>query len=150
MGAIKKVRTIIFKTVNDNRAILPRLVVGLVFISEGIQKFIFPESVGSGRFESIGFVNPDFWAGLVGAFEISCGTLVLLGLVLRLATIPLLFIMATALITTKLPVLVEKGFWSMAHDSRTDFSMTLLLVFLFIYGAGKLSVDYWISYRHKL
>jgi uncharacterized membrane protein YphA (DoxX/SURF4 family) len=141
MGTKKGFKTIILNTVNDNRVILPRLIVGLVFLSEGIQKYLFPESVGTGRFEKIGFVNPDFWAYFVGTFEIICGSLVLIGLLTRLAAIPLLFIMMTAFVTTKWPILMDKGFWTMAHEYRTDFAMTLLLVFLLIYGAGKWSVD---------
>jgi putative oxidoreductase len=70
-----------------------------------------------------------------------CGIMVLTGLLTRIASIPLLIIMGTAIITTKIPKLVNDGFWTMAHDSRTDFAMTLLLLFLIIYGAGKLSFD---------
>jgi uncharacterized membrane protein YphA (DoxX/SURF4 family) len=116
----------------------------MVFLSEGIQKFLFPELTGAGRFEKIGFENPEFLATFVALFEIVCGTLMLIGFSVRIAAIPLFIIMATALITTKIPVLMEKGFWQMAHDSRTDFAMTLLIVFMFIYGAGKLSIDYMI------
>jgi len=118
------------------------MIVGLVFLSEGIQKFLFPELVGVGRFEKIGFANPEFLAIFVASFEIVCGTLILAGFSVRIAAIPLSVIMATAITTTKIPVLMEKGFWSMAHESRTDFAMTLLIIFLFIYGAGKFSFDY--------
>ena len=139
---MKKLSAFIFKTVDDHRSILPRLIVGLVFLSEGIQKFMFPELVGAGRFEKIGFTNPEFMAAFVASFEIVCATLVLVGFIVRIASIPLFIIMATALITTKFPVLMEKGFWQMAHDSRTDFAMILLIVFIFIYGAGRISIDY--------
>jgi uncharacterized membrane protein YphA (DoxX/SURF4 family) len=146
---MKKLAGIIFKTVSDHRSILPRLIVGLVFLSEGIQKFLFPELVGAGRFEKIGFANPEFLAAFVASFEIVCGILMLIGFSVRLAAIPLLIIMITAITTTKIPILIEKGFWQMAHDSRTDFAMTLLIIFLIIYGAGKLSVDYWINQRQE-
>lgn len=139
--------TIIFKTVTDHRSLLPRLIVGLVFLSEGIQKFIFPELVGSGRFESIGFANPEFLATFVASFEIVCGALMLIGFSVRIAAIPLFIIMVTAIITTKIHILATKGFWQMAHDSRTDFAMTLLIIFLFIYGAGRVSVDSRIKVR---
>ena len=122
-------------------AIIPRLIVGLVFLSEGIQKFIYPELVGTGRFTKIGFSNPEFWANFTGAFEIICGLLILLGLLTRLASIPLLIIMLVALVKTKIPILMDKGFWSMAHEYRTDFAMTLLLIFLLWYGGGRFSLD---------
>jgi len=122
-------------------AIIPRLIVGLVFLSEGIQKFIYPELVGTGRFIKIGFSNPEFWANFTGAFEIICGLLILLGLLTRLASIPLLIIMLVALVKTKIPILMDKGFWSMAHEYRTDFAMTLLLIFLLCYGGGCFSLD---------
>ena len=131
----------IFYSSDDLKPFIPRLIVGLVFLSEGIQKFLFPETVGAGRFEKIGFENPEFWALFVASFEIVCGALVLIGFLTRIASIPLLIIMFTALISTKIPIILEKGFWQMAHDSRTDFAMTLLLVFLIIFGAGRFSVD---------
>lgn len=131
-------------TVNDNRSLIPRIIVGLVFLSEGIQKFLYPEIVGVGRFEKIGFENPEFWAYLVAGFEVVGGLLILVGLLTRLAAIPLLTIMATALISTKIPILLNEGFWFMAHAARTDFAMTMLLIFLLIYGAGKWSVDHYL------
>lgn len=88
----------------------------------------------------------------MASFEIICGVLILIGFSVRMAAIPLLIIMITAIITTKIPILQDKGFWQMAHESRTDFAMTMLIIFLFIYGAGKLSVDYLIkqkSYQHN-
>ncbi len=138
---MNKLMNLILKTIDDHRSLIPRLVIGLVFLSEGIQKFLFPESVGAGRFEKIGFANPEALAILVATFEIICGLLMLAGLIVRLAAIPLITIMATAIISTKIPILMQKGFWQMAHDSRTDFAMIMLLIFILIYGAGKLSVD---------
>ncbi|HBL77334.1 MAG: DoxX family protein [Bacteroidetes bacterium GWF2_42_66] len=137
----KSIKTIILYTVNDNRTILIRLIVGLIFLSEGIQKYMFPELVGTGRFEKIGFADPAFWAYFAATFEIICGSLVLFGLLTRLASIPLLVIMMTAFVTTKWPIFINKGFWNMAHEYRTDFAMTLLLIYLLIYGAGKWSFD---------
>jgi putative oxidoreductase len=124
--------------------------VSLVFLSEGIQKFLFPELVGAGRFDKIGFANPEFVASFVAYFEIACGILILIGLTVRISAIPLLIIMITAITTTKIPILLEKGFWQMAHDSRTDFAMTMLIVFLLIYGAGKFSIDYMIKRKFWL
>lgn len=121
--------------------ILIRLSVGAVFLSEGIQKFINPADVGAGRFEKIGFPNPAFVAQFVGSFEIVCGVLVLLGLFTRLAVIPIIIIMLMAISTTKIPILPDKGFWSMAHEARTDYAMLLGSLFLLIVGAGRWSLD---------
>jgi uncharacterized membrane protein YphA (DoxX/SURF4 family) len=130
-------------------ALLCRLAVGLIFLSEGLQKYLFPETLGTGRFAKIGFSDPGFWAYFTGTFEIVCGILILIGLLTRLAAIPLLIIMIVSFITTKYPELIEKGFWFMAHDYRTDFAMTLLLIYLIIHGGGKKSIDYTIQQKSK-
>jgi putative oxidoreductase len=130
-------------------ALLCRLAVGLIFLSEGLQKYLFPATLGTDRFEKIGFNHAAFWAYFTGTFEIVCGILILIGLFTRLAAIPLLIIMIVAFITTKYPELIEKGFWFMAHDYRTDFAMTLLLIYLLLYGGGKNSVDYKIQLKSK-
>jgi len=140
-GNMKKIQRIIFGTVDDYRAVLPRLIVGLIFLSEGIQKFLFPELVGAGRFEKIGFENPEFMASFVASLEIVCGTLILFGFSVRIAAIPLFIIMMTAIATTKIPILMERGFWSMAHEARTDFAMIILLIHLLIFGGGRWSID---------
>jgi uncharacterized membrane protein YphA (DoxX/SURF4 family) len=127
--------------------ILIRLMVGAVFLSEGIQKFLFPDQLGVGRFLKIGLPMPDVLGPFVGSVEIACGTLVLVGLLTRLAVIPLLVIMAVALTTTKWPMLADQGFWSMAHEARTDWSMTLGALFLLIVGAGPRSLDARLSSR---
>jgi putative oxidoreductase len=124
-----------------NSVLIIRLMVGAVFLSEGIQKFLFPANLGAGRFAKIGLPSPEILGPMVGTFEIACGLLVLLGLFTRLAVIPLITIMATAIYTTKIPILVKSGFWKMAHDSRTDYSMLLGALFLLIVGAGAWSID---------
>jgi uncharacterized membrane protein YphA (DoxX/SURF4 family) len=149
MKTTSRFNEIVFKTENDNRAILVRLTVGLIFLTEGIQKFLFPDLLGTGRFLTIGFSNPAIWAYFTGTFEILCGSLIILGLMTRLASIPLIIIMITAFITTKIPILLHKGVWPWAHEYRTDFAMTLLLIYLLIYGAGGWSIDSRIAYGHK-
>ena len=127
---------------SDSRSVLLiRLLVGLVFLSEGIQKFLFPELRGAGRFAKIGLPYPELLGSLVGGMEVLCGTLVLLGLLTRMAAIPLVVIMLVAIVATKLPLLAEKGFWEMLHSSRTDWAMLLGSIFLLVNGAGKLSAD---------
>jgi putative oxidoreductase len=76
-----------------------------VFLSEGVQKFLFPE-------------------------------LVLIGLPTRLAVIPLIINMLAAIAHTKIPILLERGFWPLAHEVRSDYSMLLGSRFLLLAGAG--------------
>jgi uncharacterized membrane protein YphA (DoxX/SURF4 family) len=121
--------------------ILIRLMVGAVFLSEGIQKFLFADAVGVGRFIKIGIPAPEILAPFVGVVEIVCGTCILLGLFTRFAAVPLIINMLVAIATTKIPILLQKGFWSMAHESRTDFSMLLGSIFLLIVGAGRIALD---------
>ena len=119
-----------------------RLMVGAVFLSEGIQKFLFADKLGAGRFAKIGLPAPEFLGSFVGVFEITCGILVLTGLLTRLASIPLIIIMLVAISTTKSEVLANDGFWEMLHGSRTDWAMLLGSLLLLIKGAGNYSVDH--------
>ena len=134
--------------------ILIRLMVGAVFLSEGIQKFLFPEALGVGRFVKIGIPYPEIMAPFVGVFEIGCGSLILLGLLTRLAAIPMIINMTVAILSTKIPILLgcgywmfnlpkvsQYGLWGMAHEGRTDFSIILGSIFLLIVGAGSWSLD---------
>jgi putative oxidoreductase len=121
--------------------VLIRLMVGWVFMSEGIQKFLFPDALGIGRFTKIGIPAPQFFAPFVGVVEIVCGALLIVGLLTRLASIPLLIDILVAIATTKIPMLSKAGFWGMMHEARTDFCMLLGLVFLLIVGSGALSFD---------
>lgn len=141
MSRYNNLKKQILNTGDDNIIIFIRLIVGLIFLSEGIQKYLFLESLGPGRFMQIGFNHPYFWAYFTGAFEMFCGILILMGFLTRLASIPLFTIMIIAFITTKLPILNYKGFWTFLHEYRTDFSLTILLIPLIIYGGGKWSVD---------
>ncbi|MGC2330010.1 MAG: DoxX family protein [Candidatus Acidiferrales bacterium] len=134
--------------------ILIRLLVGLVFVEEGIQKFLFPAIQGASRFARIGIPAPTPMAYFVGAVEILCGALIVLGLFTRLATIPLLIDISVAIASTKIPILLGHGYWrfhvpqlgrygpwATFSEARTDFSMLLGLLFLLIVGAGPWSFD---------
>lgn len=135
------IKTKILDTGNDSRIIFARTITGLIFISEGIQKYLIVSMLGTAYFSEIGFGHPMFWAYFTGAFEISCGILILIGFLTRLASIPLLIIMITAFFKTKLPLLLSNGFLTFAHEYRIDFALTLLLILLIIYGGGKWSAD---------
>lgn len=122
--------------------LLIRSAVGLIFFSQGVLKYIDP-NMGVNRFARIGFSHPYFTAHFTGTFEMVCGLLVLLGLGTRVAVVPLLLVIGTAIATTKIPELwrPNQGFWFMVSDARTDFAMLCSLLFLLIAGPGRLSFD---------
>jgi uncharacterized membrane protein YphA (DoxX/SURF4 family) len=129
-------------TQEPGAAALIRLSVGLIFLTQGILKYTDP-AWGVVRFTKIGFPLPDFTAHFVGIFEIICGSLVIIGLLTRFASVPLLIINLTAIGTTKIPELFrpEQGLWFMVSDARTDFAMLMGILFLLIAGAGVWSID---------
>lgn len=116
--------------------ILIRVVVGLVFLTEGILKFVRPDELGWGRFAGIGLPYPHVLAPTVGGVEIVAGAAVLLNFFAGDAAILLLAVIVTALVTTKLPILLGQpigplalvklphyGFLSFLHEARTDLCM---------------------------
>jgi uncharacterized membrane protein YphA (DoxX/SURF4 family) len=121
--------------------LLIRVLVGWVFLSEGIQKFLFPDSLGVGRFVKIGIPWPQFMAPFVGVVEIVCGTLLLIGFLTRLATVPLLIDIGVALYSTKIVTFAKNGFWGTLHEARTDVCKLLGLIFLLLVGGGVWSLD---------
>ncbi len=133
----------------------------MVFFPEGIQKLPFPDLLGAGRFAKIGIPYPDLMGPFVGAVETICGALIILGLFTRLASIPLIVIVIVAIVSTKIPILLghglwifhlpkisRYGFWSMAHEARTDFDMLLGSIYLLIEGGGAWSLDAVLSRGH--
>ena len=121
--------------------LLIRVLVGWIFLSEGIQKFLFPDSLGVGRFVKIGIPWPQVMAPFVGVVEIVCGTLLLVGFLTRLATVPLLINIAVALYSTKIATFAKNGLWGTLHEARTDVTMLLGLIFLLLVGGGSLALD---------
>jgi putative oxidoreductase len=133
--------------------ILIRLMVGGVFFLEGVQKFLYPNEVGAGRFAKIGIPSAELMGPFVGVVEIVCGALILLGLFTRPAAILLIINMLVAILSTKIPILLGQGFWGFslrslpyygfwgfAHEARTDLAMLLGSLFLLLVGAGTWSL----------
>ena len=125
---------------------LIRIVVGIVFVTEGVLKFMFPEEFGAGRFAHIGLPVSHLLGPFVGGVEIAAGGALLLNLYSGEAAILLLCIILTALFTTKLPILLghsigpfsiprsvgHTGLIGFLHESRTDLSMLFCLVSILI------------------
>src|SRR5207248_11341054 len=112
--------------------VLIRIVVGGIFLTEGIQKFLYPADLGAGRFAKIGIPMPDIMGPFIGGIEIVCGALLIIGLLTRLPAILLLLDISVAIVSTKIPILLGHGFWvgsltklprygflSMIHEGRT-------------------------------
>lgn len=141
--------TQVMATRPSGAVVLIRLYVGLIFAGEGLLKFLRPEALGSGRFEKAGIPAGAFFANFDGVAEIICGAMILAGVLVRLAALPMIVDMIGALAITKLPLLwgsaplypKEGGFWDFFHEGRLEIAMLCGSVFLVIVGAGGLSYD---------
>lgn len=131
--------------------LLVRLAIGWVFLSSGLIKFLY-ENQGPLRFAKIGLAPARELAYFVGATEMTCGALLAVGLLVRLAALPLIVDMLVALVTTKIPLLFAAGpepvaaapkigFWAFAYQSRLDMTMLVGCAFLCASGAGLWSLD---------
>lgn len=149
-----RIITWIFSTQAPRATLLIRILVGAVFLSEGVQKFLYADQLGVGRFVKIGIPFPEIMAPFVGVVEIVGGACLILGVLTRLAAFTLFINISVAILSTKIPILLghaywlfslpnmpKYGFWSMAHEARTDFSMFLGSLFLLFVGAGPWSFD---------
>lgn len=144
----------LLRTSAPGSVVLVRLLVGVVFLAEGVQKFLFTAELGVGRFTRIGIPYPEVMAPFVGCAEIVCGILIILGLLTRFGALVMLINISVAIVSTKLPILLghpvgpfslaklaRYGFWSAIHEARTDLCMWLGSLFLIIVGAGVFSLD---------
>jgi uncharacterized membrane protein YphA (DoxX/SURF4 family) len=144
----------LLRTSAPGSVVLVRLLVGGVFLAEGILKLLYPAELGAGRFARIGIPWPDAMGPLVGVAETVCGSLIILGLLTRFAAVVMLVNISVAIVSTKLEILVgheigpfslaklpRYGFLSMVHEARTDLCMWLGSLFLILAGAGLLSFD---------
>ncbi len=147
--------------------IFVRLALVGVFIPEGIQKLIYPEILGTGRFIKMGIPFPEFTGPFVGWLEIICGLLILIGLFTRFASIPLIITMLVAIIATKFPIwmghdwmltadiifyvreLKSYGFWPFMHEIRLDWTMLMGACYLLAVGGGQWSLDKSIVWRNN-
>jgi putative oxidoreductase len=132
--------------------LIMRLMVGGVFLSEGILKFVYPNQ-GVGRFTKLGIPAPDLTATFIGGLEIVGGILLIAGLFTRVIAIPFIVEMVVAILTTKVglylgtsplplpPALPKVGFWAVMHETRSDYAQILTSIFLLVVGPGSWSLD---------
>jgi uncharacterized membrane protein YphA (DoxX/SURF4 family) len=137
-----------------NANILIRLVVGGVFLNEGILKFVDPATNAAGRFAGIGLPHPALLGPFVATVETLGGLLVILGLFSQWAALALFIDISVAIVTTKIPILLGHaylglslmklktyGVLSMVHEARTDLAMWFGLLFLLVAGPGRWALD---------
>jgi len=122
--------------------ILIRVIVAVVFLTEGVLKLVYPGEYGAGRFAHIGITYPQLLGPLVGVVEIIAGAAVLANFYAGDAAILLLAVIITAIVTTKIPILLGRplgpfalpknvsrfGILGFLHEARTDLAMLFSLV----------------------
>ena len=116
---------------------LARLCVGLVFFNSGWGKLHgLPDVIE--YFRSLGIPAPEIQAPFAAGTEFVCGLLLLLGLLTRVASVPLIITMIVAIVTAKRDEL--EGISSLF--TFTEYLYILLLVWLGASGPGPLSLDH--------
>lgn len=133
----------------DPATVIIRTIVGYIFIAEGLQKFLYSDTLGVGRFLKIGIPYAELAAPFVGLCEIVFGSFLLVGFATRLAALPQIIIMLVALSTTKLSLLTSQGLLPFTHEARNDLLMLFGLIFLVRKGAGAYSVDRWLLEKKR-
>lgn len=105
-----------------------RFAIGYVFITSGIVKLLVPSF--QEVFANLGIPYANISLFLLAIIEIICGTLIIANMYVKYVTVTLTVIMVGAIIIAKLPVLFQDGILSFLFESRLDFTMLILLVFL--------------------
>lgn len=116
--------------------LLARISLGSVFILSGWGKLHNLDKVTE-FFTELGIPFASLNAGLVGFTELSCGVLILIGLLTRLASIPLIATMVVAIITAKREDI--GGITDLL--ALEEFVYIVIFIWFIVNGAGKVSID---------
>jgi len=116
--------------------LLARITIGAVFLESGWGKLHNIEKVVA-YFTELGIPSPQLMVPFVSTVEFVCGGAILLGLLTRLASIPLICTMMVAIITAKRESITE---WTDVF-SFSEYLYIVLLIWLIFTGAGMLSLD---------
>jgi putative oxidoreductase len=122
--------------------LLGRLAVGLLFLSTGWGKVHNLAKV-THFFETLGIPAPGFNAVLVGYSELLCGSALVLGLLTRLATIPVSVSMVVAILTAKRGDI--HGLFDLV--GQEEFTYLVVLLMIAILGPGAVSLDRFLCRR---
>ena len=137
-----------------------RIMCGGVFFWEGILKFVYANQ-GVGRFTKLGLPMPGATADFIAVLEIVGGILLLLGLGTRLIAIPFMIEMLVAILVTKISLFLGTsplppppapplvGLWAVLHEVRSEYAQLLTVLFLFIAGPGRWSLDALLTRRRQ-
>jgi putative oxidoreductase len=145
MDLVEKIRTRALEVLGRLHWLAPlvgRLAVGLLFMSTGWGKVHSLDKV-THFFETLGIPAPGLNAVVVGYSELICGTLLVVGLLTRLATVPLIVSMIVAILTAKRAEL--HGLFDLVGFD--EFTYLCVLVMLAIIGPGTASLDHAIARR---
>ena len=116
---------------------LARLTVGWVFLWSGWGKLHSLDQIVE-YFGKLGIPHPELQAPFASGTEFVCGTLLLLGLFTRLASVPLIITMIVAIVTAQRENVSSLG----DLFGLVEFCYIALLVWLGVSGAGPLSLDH--------
>ena len=142
MCKMREILLTLTSKINGLPALISRITIGFIFIQSGWGKLHHLDKVVQ-FFTSLGIPAPRLQAPFVAAVEFGCGTLVLLGLFTRLASIPLIGTMVVAIVTAKMKDVSDFSDFL----SLSEYLFIVLLIWLIIEGAGALSVDYLLAKR---
>ena len=119
-----------------------RLTLGWVFFQSGWGKLHnLPKVID--YFASLGVPSPQIAAPFSASTELVCGALLLVGLATRLASLPLIGVMAVALWTAKRPDIASLT----DLFGQEEYLYIALLLWLGAYGGGPISLDRFVNAR---
>ena len=116
---------------------LARLTLGVVFLGTGWGKLHGLDKV-TDFFTELGIPAPGFNALLASSAEFICGALLLVGLLTRLASIPLIVTMIVAILTAKHPDLHGLG----TLLGFEEWTYIVLAAWIALAGPGPFSLDH--------
>ena len=117
--------------------LLARISIGFIFVQSGWGKLHHLDKVIA-FFNSLGIPAAQIQAPFVASVELVCGSLVLVGLLARVASFPLIGTMVVAILTAKRGDIHEIGDLLF----MSEYLFIVLLLWLIAKGAGVVSLDH--------
>jgi putative oxidoreductase len=118
--------------------LLLRIAIGAEFIQTGLGKVQHVDKI-TAYFVELHIPMPAFNAVLVGWSELLCGTAILIGLLTRLATIPIIVSMLVAMMTAQ-----KDKVFTLDLFGLEEFHYLVMCVAIAILGPGRVALDHWL------